>query len=187
MFLGLQRLWRSVLPIRQQLTALGFGYDQSRLADSPRDLISGNALSITGIIYAIWSPFTTKMYVGQSIHSSMDRYQQHMTAALACDSGDDEPFHMAIRRLGCENFAVFPLEIIPSSCYDSAPPCRRGRPAAARSAAIIDDRVTAFRRVANGREQFWIDRLRTAAPYGFNAQYSSNEIALGPVVNLWRI
>lgn len=144
----LRKLSRSAQPVRDFLQAT---CDQSRLAQGQ------NALSVTGVIYAIFCLRTTRLYIGQTIKSTSHRFEQHVNSSLR---GDNEPFHHAVRRYGWRNFSCFPLEIIPTDLYAHC----RGKA-----------RVAAFRKVASPRELFWIDRLHTYSPLGFNVQHRKRQ------------
>lgn len=142
---SLKKLWGSVLPVRSHL--------QTTCDQSPLDRASG-ALQVTGVIYAIYCYRTTRLYVGQTIKSASARFESHINASLR---GDNEPFHRAIRRYGWRNFSCFPLEIIPKHQYVNY--------------ATAKARACAFRKHASHRELFWIERLHSYEPRGFNAQH----------------
>ena len=136
-----QKLWRVVQPVRAALTE--DGTDQSRL-----DRASG-ALEVCGVIYAIYCLRSRRMYVGQTMEPCFKRFMSHVRAAYR---GGTELFHLAIRRFGWQNFVCFPLEVLPAVA-----PSRH------------QSRVARFRQVADAREAFWIERLHTWAPRGYNS------------------
>ena len=136
-----QKLWRVVQPVRAALTEDGI--DQSRL-----DRASG-ALEVCGVIYAIYCLRSRRMYVGQTMEPCFKRFMSHVRAAYR---GGTELFHLAIRRFGWQNFVCFPLEVLPAVA-----PSRH------------QSRVARFRQVADAREAFWIERLHTWAPRGYNS------------------
>ncbi len=135
------KLWRTVEPVRVSLTAAGI--DQSRLDQSR------GALQVCGVIYAIYCLRSHRIYIGQTIKPCFTRFMEHVRAAYR---GGTEVFHVAIRRFGWQNFVCFPLELLPSAL-----PLRSHKSRAAR-----------FRQLADAREQFWIERLHTWAPRGYN-------------------
>ena len=102
-----------------------------------------NAIRVTGVIYAIYCLYSKKVYVGQTHNSAFHRFQQHVRSAV---DGENEVFHRAIRKHGRENFAVFPLEVLDPDTYS----------------------LSTFRFVANAREYYWIERLHSYAPLGYN-------------------
>lgn len=144
----LRRLWRCVLPVRADLTQVL--RDQSELG---RDC---QALQVKGVIYAIYCIQARKLYIGQTRNSAMSRFQEHVRETLR---GEGEGLHRAMRKYGWENFGVFPLEKVP--VLPSTTGRRAGKPAS-----------TAFGTVATPRERFWIDRLHTYQPLGFNIQFA---------------
>jgi hypothetical protein len=147
---ALDRLWRCVAPVRNELAELN--RDQSSL-DRGND-----SLNVEGVIYAIYCVRTKKVYVGQTMFSSLKRFQGHVGDSLR---GTPEYFHRAMRSLAWRNFAVFPLEVIPASLWRKAPTQKA--------------RLRAFTRLANSRERFWIDRLHTYYPRGYNSALSTRK------------
>jgi hypothetical protein len=73
-----------------------------------------DALSIKGVIYAVYCLRSKKLYVGQTKNTAFFRFQEHVRRALR---GEGESLHKAVRRYGWENFRVFPLEKIPNGLY----------------------------------------------------------------------
>jgi hypothetical protein len=60
-----------------------------------------------------------------------------------------------MRRVGFQNFRVFPLEYIPLEAY---------------KAAGAVQQAESFRQIANPREKYWIERLHSYTPSGYNVQ-----------------
>lgn len=145
---ALQRLWRIVQEIRPTLQS-----DQSCLDKNK------NALLVEGVIYAIYSCVSKKIYVGQTINSALKRFQSHIHQARS--GSDDAPFHKLIRSLGYKKFFIFPLEYIPPSLYPKKIAGRSTR-----------DRVKGFQQIATPREQYWIEKLHSYMPIGYNVRDS---------------
>ena len=103
-------------------------------------------VSVRQVIYCIFSPLSRKLYVGQTFRSCKQRFVQHISDARCSDS---EPLHRAIKRLGPRNFFIFPLEKV-----EDAPSSKT------------------FRAAAHQREKFWIERLHSWAPNGWNVAFS---------------
>jgi hypothetical protein len=110
-----------------------------------------DALSVKGVIYAIFCWKTFRIYIGQSINSTVHRFEQHVREARA---GDTEPLHAAIRKFGFRSFVPFVLEKIDSNCYTT---------------------LKDFQKLANPRERYWINRLHTGhKSRGWNVQHAHN-------------
>ncbi|HVW97146.1 MAG TPA: hypothetical protein VHA56_14340 [Mucilaginibacter sp.] len=141
-----KRTWRSVIKVRRELQK--HGSDQ-------RSLLRGReALSVTGVIYAIMAVGSQKLYVGQTVKSALARFQQHVSTARR---GESTPLHVHIRQVGIHPFYLIPLEVIPPRMYTSA----NGK---------VDNKL--FRSVASPREKFWIERLHSYQPRGYNVEWS---------------
>jgi hypothetical protein len=144
----MKKLWRLALPIRQELGA--HGVSQQSLEWNK------GALRVEGVIYAIISLKGGRLYVGQTIHSCFQRFTEHVRAAEGMR--DKTPLHLAMSRLGHGNFRVFPLEKIDPAGYHSSSKAKR---------------LELFRHMATIREKFWIERLHSFAPCGFNETWSA--------------
>jgi hypothetical protein len=146
----LRSVWRSALGVRHQLQQSG--NDQTCLRRGK------NALHVSGIIYAIVSSKSQRVYVGQTIHSALHRFHQHVAHAR---KGEMTPLHVHIRKVGLHAFYLIPLEKIPTSHY------------------MIHGNhdVNKFRSLANDRERHWIERLHAYQPRGFNVEYASRKRA----------
>jgi len=109
------------------------------------------------------------MYVGQTFGNAVQRFAQHVQKARTLNT----PLAKAIRHFGFRAFGIFPVERIDPKLYASnSKKTRKGL----------------FRKVANIREQFWIDRLHTGPNKGWNVQWtmhtSKQHIGLNPMK--WR-
>lgn len=130
-----------------------------RVSDLVRDSLSvdgqscldrgSGALSVEGVVYAV--VVRSKIYVGQTIHSSFERFRQHIWATAKTRFAGT-PFHRKLFRCGLNDVVLFPLEKIPSEVYETG---GRGR-------------LERFRAVALARELYWIRRLTTQLPFGLN-------------------
>lgn len=144
----LSRLWRIskfVRNIRNQEGAPQDSLDQKC-----------NALSVEGVIYAIYCWKSCKIYVGQTVGSSFERFKQHVQKARKVNT----PLYRDIRRIGFDAFGVFPLEKIPVNLY----PSKAGK-----------QKNKVFTTLATPRERFWIDHLHTGLRKGWNVQFTSRK------------
>ena len=142
----LRKLWNCAEEVRRKLTDCG--RDQNMLVRG------ADALSVEGVVYAIYCVRSRMLYIGQTLKCAMFRFKEHVRTSLR---GEGESLHAAMRRWSWEDFRVFPLEKIPSELYDKGSSKARAR---------------AFRLVATPRERFWIDKLHSYRPLGFNIQFS---------------
>lgn len=94
-----------------------------------------------GFIYAIIEKDTGKHYVGLTINHPNIRFNQHVHDA---ELGSDRPLHRAIRKRGKDTFQLKVIEEIPLTGV------RHGS---------VDLKT---------REIFWIKKLKSLAPHGFN-------------------
>lgn len=140
----LRKLWRCATRVRQELEQK----DQSCL-DRDQD-----ALSVKGVIYAVYCFQTRKLYVGQTKNTAFFRFQEHVRRSLR---EEGESLHRAMRRYGWNKFRIFPLEKIPDCLY-------MGK-------SSHKDETKAFRAAATPRERFWIDYLHSFAPLGWNCEF----------------
>ena len=140
----IQNLRSKVYEVRRQLQESGINQNS---------LLRGrNALNVKGVIYAIWSPLTPLIYVGQTINSSLHRFKQHVHTS----KNGTTPLAHQMRLYGYRNFLVFPLEVIKRD-YQK----------------VKSDRLTHFRKHALMRENYWIERLQSYVPRGLNVKSSS--------------
>ena len=137
------QLWDVALKVRKGLESQGFSQELLRL--------KRNALLAEGVIYAIWSPRCERVYVGQTSSSAFHRFQQHVWKA---NKGSTLPLHRAMVAIGYDHFSVFPLEKVHYSYRNRS------------------DRRKKFEQAATPRERYWIERLHTYSPRGFNLEYS---------------
>jgi len=147
-----RRLWRitdQVRKIRQQE-----GYGQNVL------LPDCSALGVSGIIYAIFSKRSRKIYVGQSIHSSTERFKQHVWKAQSERGDAQTPLYTDMVKYGSSEYFIFPLEYIPPERYQGMNQAKRKK---------------AFRQIATPLEMMWIEKLRTWDPYGYNVQFAERK------------
>lgn len=157
----LRRLWRLCTPVRTEQETLG----------CPQELLKGgwdgegrsqehmHPLNVEGVIYAIFSRRNGKCYVGQTIHSSLDRLRGHVHAARQPGSSENrKPLYDAMRRRGLDQFFIFVLEKIHWT-----------RPTGGTASLALKR----FTQQATPREIFWIDRLRAWRPRGYNTQYAA--------------
>ena len=125
-----------------------------RLRGSPSDWRHSSLdFDRCGAIYAIYHCPSGRLYVGSTINEIWERARHHWWSRFREDdlfhdalSGDVDPF----------SSIVIPLEWIREEDYH--------RPGAPRKAVNA-----AFRRVALPREQFWVARLGTMWPQGWNS------------------
>ena len=106
-----------------------------------------------GGIYAIYHFTTGRWYVGQTVNQLWQRAQHHWHSRLR----EDDLFHDALST-DPNPFAlvVLPLEWIPQDKY--APP-----------ETPRQDAVRNFRRLATPRERYWVGKLNSMWPYGWNS------------------
>lgn len=145
---AVKRLWRAAKTVRKDLEEKGL--PQTALEQDKE------ALQVKGVIYAVFCWSARKVYVGQTINSVLQRFEQHTRDARA---GQAEPFHKDLARLGLAKFSVFPLEVVDES-YKVIPKAG-GR------------QLKKFRELANPREMFWIRRLHSQVHNGgYNLQFA---------------
>lgn len=146
---SVKRTWRSAIIVRRELQKHG--------ADQRKLLRGKEALSAKGVIYAIMSMGSQKIYVGQTVKSALERFQQHVSTARR---GETTPLHVHIRQVGIGKIYIVPLEMIPTSRYTG-----------------IDGKVdnSLFRSVATPREKFWIERLHSYTPRGYNVEWAGRK------------
>ena len=104
--------------------------------------------AVSGIIYAIYCERSRMLYVGQTSKTAMERFAQHARKARR---GEGDSLHRAMRCHGWDRYRVFCLEKIPKRLYTD---------------------TKSFSQVATPRERFWIDRLHTYKPLGFNVEFA---------------
>lgn len=138
----LRQLWEAARNVRDGLAREGVSQDALRL--------KCNALQVKGVIYAIWSPRCTSVYVGQTSSSAYHRFQQHVWKA---HHGSTLPLHRAMMAIGFEQFFIFPLERVQYTHRQKS------------------SRRAEFEKVATPRERYWIERLHSYSPRGFNLEY----------------
>jgi hypothetical protein len=143
----IRKLWRISDRVRAERELLGAS--QSSLART------SSALNVRGVIYCIYSFRTRKLYVGQTMDSSFHRYCAHVRSAVR---NKNEDLHVSIRKLGKQNFFVFPLEKIANAAYTHV--------------RNSTQRRQAFRDAATPREIFWIQQLHSYSPRGLNMVHS---------------
>lgn len=144
--------------VRTEQQALG--YTQHALTLRTPD--SPHPLEIPGVIYAIVSLHPRKVYIGQTKRSAMHRFKQHVTSARHPETKEgQQPLYKAMRRYGLDNFFLFPLEHIQYTHDDNN----------------AKNDTKAFTTVATPREIFWINRLRTWRPRGYNTIYATRSRA----------
>ena len=104
-----RRLRAVVKSVREELTAQGI--DQAALERGAR------ALSVEGVVYAVYCRTGKSIYVGQTSRTAFRRFQEHVTKARA---GEPGLLYDQMRRLGWRRFlwsglfAAFPL--VPALC-----------------------------------------------------------------------
>lgn len=144
-----KKTWGSVITVRRELQKHG--------ADQRKLLRGKGALAVSGVIYALMSMGSQKIYVGQTVHTALSRFQQHVSAARR---GESTPLHVHIRSVGIHKFYVIPLEVIPTHRYIG----KDGK---------VDN--TLFRAAASPRERFWIERLHSYTPRGYNVEWAGRK------------
>jgi hypothetical protein len=145
---SLRDLWTSASKIRQDLEKCGL---------SQKDLDKNqNALSKKSIIYAAVNKNTGKIYTGQTMTNVFERFQQHIWKS----NQKGPSFSKALHKNGWRNFLIFPLEHIPVDVYQSK--------------NKKETRKT-FKKIATTREIFWIEKLHSYQPKGFNVQFSKRK------------
>lgn len=136
----MKRIRHHAALVREQLvTQYGEQWDQAALN------CSDSITAVKGIIYAIYSTRSRRIYIGQTSQTAAKRFQEHIRAALR---GDDQPLYQSIRSLGWHSFIIVPLEIIPYHQW-------RGN-------------GEKFRHHATHREIWWMSHLHTYVNKGWN-------------------
>jgi hypothetical protein len=142
-----KRLRRLVKPIRRLLTRQGV---------RQRTLLRNrSALDVKGVIYAMYSTQSNKVYVGQTLGTAVARFQQHVWKAHA---GKGTPLSQFIRKVGMGSMFIFPLEVIPKDKYMDTQTSKGRR--------------KAFLDAATPRERFWMEHLHTYEPRGLNRAWA---------------
>lgn len=130
------RLWRVAEKVRADLE-IG-GMKQACLARG------AHALKVEGVIYAI--SCGKRVYVGQTMRTPLCRFRDHWYEAHGHNEKKPTPLHLHMRRIGIENFSVFPLEVIPPAAYRT----KGGK---------VNKKK--FHVAATPREIYWIERLHS--------------------------
>ena len=146
----IRKLWRCAVKVRNSVS--GLGRDQILMSQNAQ------SLSVSGLIYAIYSFRTRRLYVGQTLKTAMFRFQEHVRKSLR---GEGESLHKAMRNLGWENFAVFSLEKFSAECMRET----RARLGLAHSVLL-----------PLLEKGFWIDYLHSYLPSGFNIHLSRHRL-----------
>ena len=114
---------------------------------------------LQGLIYGIYHFATGRWYVGQTVNTYGERAQKHWYARKSAD----DLFHSALaNELSPFSFVAFPLEAIELSSYK----CR-----------TREATVQRFSFVATPREKYWVGRLNTLWPYGFNSMVPGKPVS----------
>jgi hypothetical protein len=142
----ISNLRQKAYEVRRQLQAKGI--DQKPL------LRGKNALQVEGVIYVIWCSKSHLMYVGQTLNSAFHRFKQHKWKANSI--GSTPPICKLFRRHKLSDIYIFPLEMISRKFMEHNNP---------------KDRKAHFRKLATVRENYWIERLLTYMPRGYNIAY----------------
>ena len=117
--------------------------------------------SIEGVIYAIVHLPSQKLYVGQTINSSLHRFRQHYwDSRNASSTFRNDNLHRNMANSSIQNWIIWPLEIIDKTLYK----CDE------RKKEIIN-----FRRIASNRENEWIKIFKSMQPRGFNITYPKKQ------------
>ena len=103
-------------------------------------------LLVKGVIYAIIHLPSNRIYVGQTVNTAYHRFKHHWYSRHSSEF-HGRMLHKSMSQQVLSNYIVWPLEKIDQESYT--------------------DNST-FRRIASERETFWIKRLRTLQPRGFN-------------------
>jgi len=113
----------------------------------------------SGLIYGLFHFASGRWYVGQTIRRMETRAKEHWHQRKTLN----DLLHFALANEASPfSFAVFPLEFIPKEHYNDA------------------DRETArenFRLFATPRERYWVGRLNSMWPQGFNAAYPGKPVS----------
>jgi len=123
------------------------GFDPSRCWSQP------------GWIYALFHFASGRIYVGQTIRHIWLRAREHWSQRKRLN----DVLHVALRNeISPFSFVVLPLEKIPSdqyNCPDRQESCR------------------VFRLLATPRERYWVGRLNSMWPRGFNSAYPGRPVS----------
>jgi hypothetical protein len=118
-----------------------------------------------GLIYAAYHFPTGKWYVGQTINTLATRARQHWWAR----NRDKDFLHLTLADDPDPMCWVsFPVEYIPKECWEEPTP---------KSANFRDRERRNFRQYASVREKYWIQKLNTLWPTGWNTQYPGKPAA----------
>ena len=110
-------------------------------------------LEVTGAIYGIYHLTSRRWYVGQTIGTIHKRAQGHWWSRFR----ESDAFHDALAvDPNPFSFIPFPLEWIPAEDYI--------RPGLQRRLQVKE-----FRKVATPRERFWVEKLNSMWPHGWNS------------------
>ena len=115
--------------------------------------------STTGLIYGIYHFATGRWYIGQTVNSYWERAQKHWYERK---SATDHVHNALANELTPFSFVIFPLEVIEGTKY-------KGR--------TREATVKRFRHVATPRERYWVGRLNSMWPYGFNSAVPGKPVA----------
>jgi len=126
------------------------------------------AASRNGMVYGAYHFPTGRWYVGQTINTVRERARQHWWARKSAKdflhlAMADDPDPMT--------WIAFPLEAIPKELW-RCPPSERQADWRKRERAR-------FRAVATPRERYWVDKLRSMWPKGWNSQYPGKPASAG--------
>ena len=166
-----RRNWRKT-PLRRMLELRD---NECRCSGDTYNYYAPHAVSgRNGMIYGAYHFPTGKWYVGQTINTVRQRAREHWWARNSADDFlhltlADDPDPMS--------WVAFPLEGVPKELWCT--------PLNARRAGWRKLERAKFRAVATPRERFWVDKLHSMWPKGWNSQYpgkpaSSRHLAARP-------
>ena len=115
----------------------------------------------TGAIYGIYHLTTGRWYVGQTVSTIHKRAQEHWWSRLR----EGDAFHQALA-LDDNPFSIvaLPLEWIPEHEYRLPSLQRKAQ-------------VKLFRKIATPRERYWVEKLNSMWPHGWNSAVPGRPVA----------
>jgi len=115
--------------------------------------------SMRGWVYGIYQFSTGRVYVGQTIGTLLNRAQQHWWERTRVH----DLFHQALEtEQNPFSFVILPLEKIPEHTW---------------TRVSWEESKEEFRKVATIRERFWVKKLNTMWPHGWNSAWPGKPIS----------
>ena len=107
-----KKVFKRICNVKNRVAALL----QQRGIDQTAIVLQSNPLEVCGVIYAIIHLPSSKIYVGQTVHSSIDRLRSHWYSRQLRDFRTGR-LHALMEKQELHNFVIWPLEVIDPNMY----------------------------------------------------------------------